>query len=175
MPFKGLLTNRSKAKKQEPREDLIDSTDLTFRFMRSDTHTQEIITPLSLEPESWRTESLKRPSHFRSLSTTSSTSKETRKEKRLAALLTLRPSASNTRRSSINVPADLPNIDDTADGGEKEAQWEKRATMLANGNTKTNWKSPTNLQPADTILSPMLEAARRLTETSRISDGKGDV
>lgn len=68
-----------------------------------------------------------------------------RGERRLSHLLHLdhgnegraRSNSRNSSRTSLNVPSDLPLIRD--DGGEdREAQWEKRATLLVQGNTNLN-------------------------------------
>ncbi|CAG8126230.1 unnamed protein product [Penicillium nalgiovense] len=122
-----------------------------FRLIRSDTHTQEIITPPSNpndptpylssptqdDPVSPRrsfqlfNRSPRRPS--------TSSQSPPRRERRLSNLLHLdHRSRSNSRDSSANIPADLPQIDDDhgASKQEREALWEKRATALVQQNPK---------------------------------------
>jgi len=46
----------------------------------------------------------------------------------------------------VNIPTDLPNIDDTNKGQEeKEAQWEERATILAKENPNLKHNGPDGL------------------------------
>ncbi|KAJ5237966.1 hypothetical protein N7489_008057 [Penicillium chrysogenum] len=120
-----------------------------FKLIRSDTHTQEIITPPSNpndptpylsspiqdDPVSPRrsfqlfNRSPRRPS--------TSSQSPPRRERRLSNLLHLdHRSRSNSRDSSANIPADLPQIDDDhgASKQEREALWEKRATVLVQQN-----------------------------------------
>ena len=128
-----------------------------FTFMRSDTHTQEIISP----PTFSSVESSELPSYaggahesrasrfFRGrersssqASAASSTSRASEnlstrspKSKRLSERLHLRRS----EVSSSRVPIDLPEITAAVTGGEgepaaAESQWEKRATLLAKRN-----------------------------------------
>lgn len=127
-------------------------------IMRSDTNTQEIISdPLSNdEPDSST-----RRSRFRSLSSASTSpgDKHEKFERRLSSIFNIRPNLKESRRASVNLPTNLPDIDDKPDGGEeKEAQWEKRATILIQDN-------------------PTLESlglGRKPTVIRKISDAKGD-
>lgn len=116
-----------------------------FTFLRSDTNTQELINPPSFTSEGAEPTTHKNghrlSSHFARLrsssdaSTQSAQSKTSPKsEKRLSQRLHLNRSRTPSA-SSVNVPTDLPDIQDVAvQGEEKEAQWEERATMLAKGN-----------------------------------------
>ncbi|KAJ5630405.1 uncharacterized protein N7484_010505 [Penicillium longicatenatum] len=127
-------------------------------FLRSDTFGQEVIAPPthaddpSFSPTSLRSPvdsldsphassgttrrsfqlfSRNRASRSESLSSPS----PPRRERRLSNLLHRdnRRSRSDSRDSSVNIPQDLPQIDDDAGGDkqEREAAWEKRATVLA--------------------------------------------
>ena len=122
-----------------------DPTADAFTFLRSDTNTQELISPPSFtdevaEPIPHKNER-RLSSHFarlRSSSDTSTRSAQSRTspkgEKRLSQRLHLNRSRAPSS-SSVNVPTDLPDIQDVAiEGEEKEAQWEERATMLAKAN-----------------------------------------
>ena len=158
MPLRDILRKKEKAPESEAPaheapSDLQEEDGPVFTFMRSDTHTQEIISPPtfssseSTEPPSFAdgpTE--KRTSRFfkgraRSssqvsvASSTSHTSDKSRnrspKSKRLSERLHLRRS----EISSSSVPTNLPEI--AVEDGEPagaESQWEKRATMLAKQN-----------------------------------------
>ncbi|OGE50960.1 hypothetical protein PENARI_c015G04767 [Penicillium arizonense] len=118
-----------------------------FTLIRTDTHTQEILTP----PADPTTPTLQEPDtntlspsprrsfqlFTRSRNNSVSSPSPPRRERRLSNLLHLdHRSRSNSRDSSANIPADLPQILD--DGGaskqEREAQWEKRATVLVQRN-----------------------------------------
>ena len=116
-----------------------------FTFLRSDTNTQELIQPPSFTSESIEPAPPKNQkrlsSHFSRLRNTSDASihsTQTRvsakSEKRLSQRLHLNRSRTPSS-SSVNVPTDLPEIQDLAIRGEEtEARWEERATMLAKGN-----------------------------------------
>jgi hypothetical protein len=121
-----------------------------FTFIRTDTHTAEVIHPpsadghldagshfLSAEPRSdsrpRRSLDVFRSSRSRSASVSSNHSSG---HKRLSERLHL----SRSPPSSENVPQDLPEIV-VPEGGEEdkdgtESQWEKRATILARENEK---------------------------------------
>ncbi|KAJ5766202.1 uncharacterized protein N7511_003818 [Penicillium nucicola] len=120
-----------------------------FTLIRTDTHTQEILTappdpapttPILQEPDSNTLSPSPRRSFqlfTRSRNNSVSSPSPPRRERRLSNLLHLdHRSRSNSRDSSVNIPADLPQILD--DGGaskqEREAQWEKRATVLVQQN-----------------------------------------
>ncbi|KAJ5210020.1 Tetratricopeptide-like helical [Penicillium cf. griseofulvum] len=120
-----------------------------FKLIRSDTHTQEILTPpshpndQSQYPSSPTQEEPTSPRRSfqlfnRSPRPGSATSQSPpHRERRLSNLLHLGPrSRSNSRDSSANLPTDLPQIDDdrSASNQEREALWEKRATVLVQRN-----------------------------------------
>ena len=116
-----------------------------FTFLRSDTNTQELIRPPSFTSEAAAPTPPKTQhrlsSHFsrlRSSSDASTHSAQSRtspkSEKRLSQRLHLHRSRTPSL-NSVNVPTDLPEIQDPAvQSEEKEAQWEERATILAKGN-----------------------------------------
>jgi hypothetical protein len=159
MPFKDLLKKKDKPEADKSVEDEAP----VFTFMRSDTNTQEIISPPSFSssdnPPSYvdgNTES--RTSRLfkgrpRSTSIASNASGSSRasqkskpdspKSKRLSQRLHLRRS----EVSSASVPDDLPEIrvpDDGQDvGAGVESQWEKRATILARKNEESRSRPTT--------------------------------
>lgn len=162
MTLKDILTKREKIKKDvtpsvvSPPEP--DPVAEGFTFLRSDTNTQELIRPPSFtneaaEPTPPKTQH-RLSSHFsrlRSSSDASTHSAQSRtspkSEKRLSQRLHLNRSRTPSL-SSVNVPTDLPDIQDLAvQGEEKEAQWEERATILAKGNPNNRPVPLENGQP----------------------------
>lgn len=161
MPFRDILKKKEKGK-EELKDAPAAADDIpVFTFMRSDTHTQEIISPptfSSIESESSNPSFLTDGNsesktgrlfkgRSRSNSNTSTTSaasrvsdgKKTRPttSKRLSERLHLRKSD----QTSESVPEDLPEIR-IQDGEEEigtgmESQWEKRATILARKNEQS--------------------------------------
>ncbi|KAI9374377.1 hypothetical protein BJX61DRAFT_540825 [Aspergillus egyptiacus] len=155
-----------------------------IRFVRSDTTTQEIILPPSHDDDDNYLAS-PRPSssssHRRSLNPfhrprSPSESPEPapptrpRGERRLSHLL-----RRDRRDSSVNLPPDLPQVaSHTRDDQEREAQWEKRATVLAQHNLqfRSPGHSPTrSLGPGPEGMRPR----SRSSSHSRINDPQGDV
>lgn len=149
-----------------------------FTFMRTTTSTQELITPPSFAddpvPSSNSQSKRHSVSRFRSASNASTVSIEQtpRSEKRLTARLHLRSRTSSS--SSIHVPTDLPSISDGAEGAEeKEAQWEKRATILANANPSSKRLSQEG--PGGKSLQRPGSSGGRPTPVRSISSAQGDV
>lgn len=120
-----------------------------FRFVRTDTHTEEPINlpdfiddPKSSIPHSHEG----RKSIFRRLSRSSDapssppSREKDRSERRLSHLLHHDRSSSrrsNNSSTSFNLPSDLPAIEsNNVDEQEREAQWEKRATTLIQNNPR---------------------------------------
>ena len=186
MTLKDLLKKKEKAKADE---QVPASTSATpeFTIMRTDTHTQEILTPPSFdadEPPSLGKDKLsisKRPSRFRSSSFASTASKDLRGERRhLSERLHLRSHSHGSSVSSVNVPIDLPDIeDDGTRNEEKEAQWEERATILAKGNPNVHPRpipdeAPTNAMVDLSLQHDKLEG-HRPTLSRTVSDAQGDV
>ncbi|KIV88335.1 hypothetical protein PV10_08027 [Exophiala mesophila] len=141
-----------------------------FTFMRSDTHTEEYIKPPGFDDDSPsfadppRTPSTSRLSFSRfnrspspAVSASSSPEADRKKDqRRLSHRLHLNRDRSASS-SSVNLPDNLPSIDDayTASGDrqDKEAKWEHRATVLASKSPVIRSQSPspqvTNLGTAD--------------------------
>lgn len=160
MPLRDILKKKEKVTESDapvheaPRDvqDEEGPASPVFTFMRSDTHTQEIISPPtfssteSIDPPSFadgptekrtsrffkgRARSSSQVSAASSASYASENSKtKSPKSKRLSERLHLRRS----EISSSNVPTDLPEIAAGDDEPAAESQWEKRATMLAKRN-----------------------------------------
>ncbi|EED13394.1 conserved hypothetical protein [Talaromyces stipitatus ATCC 10500] len=161
MPFKDILHRHGKD--QGPDSNITNNINdpQEFTFIRTDTHTQENLTPPTIntsisatKPEestispttSRRKSFFRRRSHVSSSSDISSPRRGSSSEKgenRISNLLHIdhhsRSSFSRSgSTSSVNIPADLPQIDPDAvtDEHEREAQWEKRATRLVQGNPR---------------------------------------
>lgn len=130
-----------------------------FTFMRSDTHTEEYINPPGFDgdlPSSTdppRTPSTSRLSFGRfnrspspAASASSSPEADRKKEqRRLSHRLHLSRDRSAST-SSVNLPDNLPSIDDaytsSGDRQDKEAKWEHRATVLASKSPVIRPQSP---------------------------------
>lgn len=126
-----------------------DASAPEFTIMRSDTNTQELISPPTFASDNAAAHTddhspSKRFSRLRTSSNASTTSKRSSiGEKRLSQRLHLPHSRSRaSSQSSVNVPSDLPDIQDLSlEGEEKEARWEERATILAQANPNSRPKS----------------------------------
>ena len=199
MTLKDLLKKKEKIRHGD--NDIVASVqddDPEFTIMRSDTNTQEIIKPPSFpgdesptanEPPT-KPEDKHAPkifSRLRSSSHASTTSVSSNKsEKRLSQRLHLRSTSrgSNASQGSINVPSDLPDIQDVAvQKEEMQAQWEERATILAKENPNTARKSQdsklrsrptTPKSDPDIHVQPPAHLGDRPVVTRSISDAKAD-
>ena len=161
-------------------------------FSRSDTFGEEVITPPAnpsdydeLQPASSPSrrsfQLFNRSPRSRSNSVSSSSPPHPRREHRLSNLLHLDHgrSRSNSRDSSANIPADLPQIldDQTSDKQEREAQWEKRAAVLVQHNAQLAAPSLTSpLQSeADLSLHVGSQPRSRSSSHSAVGDLREDV
>ncbi len=165
MPIRDLLKKKDKVEQHDapvPEAEVMEEP--VFKFYRSDTNTQEMISPptfsssetshppsLDGNTES-RTSRLFKGRH-RSSSPVSGASVSSRgsdskskspsgERKRLSQRLHLRRS----EVTSASVPKDLPEItfEGPADGGEgAESQWERRATILAKKNEESRSRPTT--------------------------------
>jgi hypothetical protein len=169
MPFRDILKKKEKDEVKEAPVQVDEQP--VFTFMRSDTHTQEIISPptfSSLESassnphsftdgnsESKTSRLFKGRSRSNSNASTASAAsrasdgRRTRPatSKRLSERLHLRKA-----EASESVPEDLPEIV-VPDGEEEigtgvESQWERRATMLARKNEQSRSRPGTPSVPA---------------------------
>jgi len=169
-----------------------------FTIMRSDTNTQELISPPTFADDiapapaedlsiTKRLSRLGGPSNasqrLRSASNASTTSRASSKgdkgERRLSQRLHLHSRASS--QNSINVPSDLPDIKDLPiEPEEKEAKWEERATILANSNPNARPKSQDGHSSSRVNLNQKVQASGqahlgdRPSVTRSVSSAKGD-
>jgi TPR repeat protein len=177
-----------------------------FTFVRTDTHTEEVLHPpfydgddseptrelAATEPEDTTpptTPERKRGlGRFRksSSATASSASPEIhpeREKKRLSQRLHIAPKSRSASTSSVNLPSDLPTIEDayneSGDCDLKEAKWEERATMLATKAPGSSPASPVVVGPpmsslADLSLNTDGDKAHAGTRPRSVSDAQGD-
>jgi hypothetical protein len=165
MPIRDLLKKKDKVEQHDapvPEAEVMEEP--VFRFYRSDTNTQEMISPPTFSSSETspppsvdgntesRTSRLFKGRH-RSSSAVSGASVSSRnsdskskspsgEKKRLSQRLHLRRS----EVTSASVPTDLPEItfEGRADGGEvAESQWERRATILAKKNEESRSRPTT--------------------------------
>jgi len=146
MTLKDLLKKKDRIKDDDTQATASSLSSPEFTFIRSDTNTEEIIQPPSYASDAAVPDpphlAPRRPSRFRSASSTSIASiasiasrNSSQGERRLSQCLHLRSHSYASSQSSVNIPTDLPSINDGSDDGEeKEAKWEERATILAKGN-----------------------------------------
>lgn len=147
MPLRDLLKKKDKLSEREP-EVPEAPAEPEFKFYRSDTHTQEQISPPNFEgdapgssdgPADGRHKLFK--SRNRSTSAASGVSVSSNASDRpslrqtSSKRLSQRLHLAKKDATSASVPNDLPAIEtDEKEGGGVESQWEKRATMLAKKN-----------------------------------------
>ncbi|KAF2836571.1 HCP-like protein [Patellaria atrata CBS 101060] len=148
MPLKDLLKKKDRIRD----EGAVGGQSLTppeipeFTFMRTTTTSQEVIEPPSfpgdaIKPNPQVEESKRHTHRFRRSSNATpnnltTTDAKTKADRRLSERLHLGSRSRTTSSSSINLPADLPEIQSAAvHTVEDEAKWEKRATLLAQGNS----------------------------------------
>ena len=188
MTLKDLLKKKEKLREDVTPTDAPPPEPSTpdFKIFRSDTNTQELIRPPtfasdSVPPSKDEHDITRRLSRLRSSSSASTASKgSNRGERRLSQRLHLRSGSRASSQSSINVPTDLPDIQDVAVGvEEKEAQWEERATILAKGNPNTRPLSrdglPKAAQPQNEFQAHgQAHLGNRPTATRILSSAKGD-
>ena len=189
MTLKDLLRKKDRIKNDEntlqvPGEKSPPPQVPEFRFIRSTTTTQEIISPPTFpgdappKPE----EKENRKSRFRkgsNASTTSVPDHETnaKTEHRFSSRLNLRHRSrtlsSGSKSHSDNVPEDLPEVDATAArSDEDQAKWEKRATLLAKGNSISRPPSTPGSDARSPLQSPVSEGKGI---TVNLNDEGGDV
>ena len=130
-----------------------------FTIIRSDTNTREIINPPSFASDSASPpcREVKRYSTFRNVPSGFTESRGSKGDRRLSSLFHLR-SSSHESRASANLPTNLPDIDDLQGKEDKEAQWERRATILARENT--------NLQSSASFSGAAAEASESITNVN---------
>ncbi|EEP76727.1 predicted protein [Uncinocarpus reesii 1704] len=140
-----------------------------FKFIRSDTHTQEAILPPSFGDSP--TTSAPEAKPFGRLHRSSNASNiagnewsPPREKGSISHRLHLGRRSRSGSTSSINLPTNLPAVEENGDAQEREAQWEKRATLLA--------QEPMNIRPS----SPRSPSPRsRSSSMGRLSGPEDDV
>ncbi|MCJ1226224.1 hypothetical protein MMC12_002874 [Toensbergia leucococca] len=185
MTLKDLLKKKEKFKENEA------PAPPQFTFVRTDTLTQEIISPPSFNEsppppsgsDPHHHAGGRRLPHFRTASATTISSRTStlQGERRLSRPLRLRSASSRASSvGSANVPFDLPSIAPGSDGSDdKEAQWEERATLLARGNPHgLPGGANADLPPTTALRELSLEEdgnGTRPKMARSVSDAQGDV
>lgn len=169
MTLKDRLKGREKQKDEKTEvgpPDHPDASPPNFTFLRTTTYSQEQIQPPSYAgdavpvsgSDAQHHPSPRRLTRFRSSSNASSKSVSNKGEGRLSSILHIRSHS----RESINVPTDLPEIGEgKAAAEDHEAQWEERATILAQQVAATRSR-------ANTIADPKLTGAQSPTDSSAV-------
>lgn len=114
-----------------------------FTFIRTTTNTQEIIDPPTFPGDrppasppqrslSHRFRLRRQPSAAQLRDQNEKLDARPKSDRRLSEMLHLGPRDRAASTSSVNIPADLPEIQ-----GDSEDVWEKRATLLAKSNPNT--------------------------------------
>lgn len=184
MPLKGLLRKKDKIEQDTPLTPPLPQAN-EFTFVRTDTHTEEYIKPPAFdddrdisaaEPKTPKRRSFGR---FRKSlspepSDTSSPEKDKKEHRRLSERLHLKRDRADST-SSVNLPSDLPTIEDTftasGDRQEAEAKWEERATILASKSPIIPTKAPTG-----DMENLNLDSGRQSpSRPPSINDPKGDI
>jgi TPR repeat protein len=212
--FKDLLRKKEKIESAEistvtpqaiPEPKLPQASE--FTFVRTDTHTQEVIHPPYYDgddsepanspveaasgvrtppttPERKRGLGRFRKSSSAIAPATSPEIHPEREKRRLSQRLHITSKSRSTSTSSVNLPSDLPTIEDayneSGDQELKEAKWEERATMLATKAPGNSPASPTAaVAPptsglADLNLSAGGSKSRSSSRSRSVSDAQGD-
>jgi hypothetical protein len=191
MPLKDILKKKDKIKDEGSTSQATLSLSPTvpeFTFMRTTTTTQEHISPPqfpgdaapaeSLSPSSQRDHSNRFSSRFRRHSNAAQTQSpgegvNGKRDRRLSERLHLSRDK-DASSSSVNVPAIGSTVAKT---DEEEAEWEKRATLLARGNGVSRSNSGVSLAEMvsgeGAVGGGVVEGGRKRGVS--VSDSKGDV
>ncbi|EAW15225.1 tetratricopeptide repeat protein [Aspergillus clavatus NRRL 1] len=202
MPLRDILHKKDRINEAESQyaPNASSSPVPEIKFIRSDTLSHQLITPPSYEGDeniAHRAQNQAefldpaRPSsstHRRSLnifsrswspSDASEPASPTRPhgERRLSHLLGRDRGSRSTSANSTIIPADLPQIsDDKGDEQEREAQWEKRATILAQQSPLSGSSAHSaHASPGALGTRSVEEGRSRSSSHSRINDPQGDV
>lgn len=149
-----------------------------FTFLRTTTHTQELIKLPTFEDVPLPPTPKRTVGRYRKPGDTSRSPSPSGKEhKRLSERLHLGSKSRGSSTSSVNLPTDLPAIHDAysakGDKQEQEAQWEERATILAQENPSASGlvekMDQTNLS------SSKDDEEARSGRPRSVSDATGDV
>jgi hypothetical protein len=154
MTLKDLLKKKDKVQEGSAQPDASSEAPLEtpipeFTFLRTTSTSEEVIIPPTYPgdaPTRPQQEPQKRASRFRrhtnaahsppNVQPSSSLDAKPELGRRLSERLHLGRSSRNVSSSSVNIPEGLPKEPEggAAKGEEEEAEWEKRATLLAKSN-----------------------------------------
>jgi TPR repeat protein len=194
MPLKDLLKKKDRLSNDEGKTSVVAQTPETpeFKFLRTDTYSQEVIEPPAFAgdrkgvavpprpltpPDTPQTSSKLSLGRLRKGSNTSPSPGSPKEHKRLSQRLHLGSKSGASSTSSVNIPADLPTITDpyseSGDKQEKEAKWEERATILARENVHS--RPPTAEMSQMSVSSADAGSHQRSHSRSRSIRSIGDV
>jgi hypothetical protein len=189
MPIRDLLKKREKIAASD---NVVTAREIPdFTFLRTDTHSQEVIRPPSIHRKSSETpppslsisndassdhHNPKRLSIFkrrsRSNSAASNASESKKDKERDSRRLSQRLGLSKEEPTSANVPQDLPEIK-VEQEGDTDAAWEERATLLARENERSRSASrPETPLPDDEPDLAKLKLGER--DDGKVSSAKTD-
>jgi TPR repeat protein len=192
MPFKDLLKKKERVSSDEtpPSATQRPSHIPEFIFVRSETTTEEIIKPPTFpgDSESANASSSDAPTtpprrtlgRLHKGSSASAASPDSQKDaRRLSNRLHLISKSRASSTSSVNVPSDLPAINDAytehGDKQEKEAKWEERATILAKENATVHVSPPVETLSEMSISgAPGGPSRRSMNRAQSMSDAVSD-
>ena len=170
------LRRKNQLSRSHENADSVRTAVPALTIVRSDTHSREILNPPSFGPEkpdgAWEHASgdiARGSSHPKS-----TPSRSPPGESRLSSIFHLR-SHSRTKSNSASVQEDQRPLgsDQLEDSEDKEAQWEKKATILAQDHAGLFHEPRLGLSTGST---EGLEKARDASPSRRsISDAQGDV
>jgi len=177
MTLKDLLKKKDKVKDEglrpEPKDSLSPNPVPEFTFLRTTTTSEEVIAPPTY-PGDRPPEHEKHHSRFRRHSNAAQATAQSpdqpksRSEKRLSEKLHIGSRSRTASTSSVNIPADLPDVgNDVAKTAEDEAKWEKRATLLAKG--------PISRNASSTQVDAVREKGRRSRSASVSAGGDENI
>jgi TPR repeat protein len=194
MPLKDLLKKKDKLSNDEGKAPVV-SQNLEapeFKFLRTDTYSQEVIEPPSFAgdregvalpplpstpPDAPQASSKLSFGRLRKGSNASPSPDSPKEHRRLSQRLHLGSKSHASSTSSVNIPADLPTITDpyseSGDKQETEAKWEERATILARENVQS--RPPTAEMSQMTISAADAGSQQRSHSRSRSIRSIGDV
>src|SRR5436305_6612453 len=187
MPLKDFLKKKEKSKEKGGDGDAAhDGSGATaspavpkFTFMRTDTNSVEYITPPSFGDDppdppdaAGQIQSKHRHSLFGGRRASNASATSEKGERRLSQRFNLLAHSRSASSSSVNLPQDLPSINDVpGESDDKEAEWEKRATILAKSSKSSTHGSPMDMPAAEKSNLEMQGRGR----ANSVSSSSGDV
>jgi hypothetical protein len=166
MPLRDLLKKKGGVRHDEKGQQSsldIPQDDSQFRFLRTTTNSEEEISPPAFPGDRRQPPPTSAPviekrqkghSLFRRQHSPSNAA-DGESSKTLGDRLHLVSRSRSASSTSVNIPANLPEIEGAAvKSEENQAEWENRATLLAKGNALSRTTSPTDTGRAPGVSDP---------------------